>query len=186
MLFTRNKTVTENSEIPFGILRYLLRQSGKAHYHAGEVLLRPGQPVIQAWYIYSGRAKHYFMDEDGLPHIDAFYGPGSLITLEEEFLGGKRSGSYISLLEDCCLVSISYQQLQYLLYHYPATRPLLVALLLEALKLARYHRKLLSYPGAKRYALFVKMFPAAHFPVKDIASFLNLSPGSLSRIRSKL
>lgn len=155
----------------------------------GEVLLKSGSRGGDAFYVVSGCLRSYITDSKGKEHIYLF-APEDWIISDLEF--NKTRGSAIlniDAVEDSEVKRISIS----LFTTIPDSDRPLVEEALNKLhnriySLQKRVIELLSYSAEERYAEFIKTYPNLHsrVPLKMIASYLGVTPESLSRVRKEL
>lgn len=153
---------------------------------AGTVLLRPGDLCRSMWLLADGYAR-FFATPDGRDVTRHFVGPGKVFTVYPAVATGAPSPEGIELLTDGRLVSISRERSEALAAACPAwaafgerTVREVYAYLDRALDRAR------TLTAAERYAAFVREQPDVllHVPLRYVASYLGMTPQSLSRVRA--
>jgi CRP-like cAMP-binding protein len=173
-------------KVPFGIMRRILEREPYQYFRTGECLVRPGQLVEHIWYLKSGLAKRYYFDASGCEKVHDFYEAGSLLCVTQPLGMGERSEEYLVVLEDASLIPIAYQYGIALLKEHPDLYPWLIHFFCYTLYRRDCRIWLLGLPADKRYLSFIRLFPASRLLTKDIASYLNISAGGLSRIKGRV
>jgi CRP-like cAMP-binding protein len=152
------------------------------------VLLRPGEVSRRIYFIISGFARAYFLDQNGREKTTWFMSSGDVMISVYSFFTREKAMEYIDLLEDSCLLSISWRQLQLVYQDFPEFN-LLGRLLTEKYYVLSEQRMILlrMRKPEERYRFFLKIYTSAlqRVPQHIIASFLELTPETLSRVRSK-
>lgn len=153
-----------------------------------EVLLSEGTICRYIWFINKGLIRDYFY-RDGIEVTAGFFKEGDFICNYESFIGQKPSKGYIDALEDCELLGIGYDSLQYL-YSVSKIWERAGRLIAEQLFLVSEQKKdgLLANSPDLQYLSLVREQPAIiqRVPQYYIASYLGISPEHLSRIRKKI
>lgn len=152
-----------------------------------QFILQEGDICRFETFIVKGCCRTYELDEKGQEHILQFapedWWAGNLYS----FLTETASTYTIDCLEDCEVLQISKQGLEELYGELPVMERYFRIIIQNAF-IALQKRVLtnLSKPAADRYKEFVEKYPQIENRVPDhqIASFLGLTPQSLSRIRS--
>ncbi|OUP13441.1 hypothetical protein B5F35_03895 [Anaeromassilibacillus sp. An200] len=154
----------------------------------GELLVREGDPVYDAFFLVSGVFRGYFLDANGKEITDCLsYRSGTpLMTC----LGFDEVSciSVMALSGGVCL-SVPIAELLSLFKQYPELLELYNRFLVDSL---RYHWKmktmLYQYTAMQRYQWFCETHPGLIDLVggKYVASFLNMTPVTLSRLRREL
>jgi len=150
-----------------------------------QYLVQEGEIVDREYWITSGCAKSYFLDENGKEHILQFAMEQWWITDYESFVKRVPSKIYIDCLEDCEFLAISFEN-----------RDKLTA---EMHKMERFWAKkskfgrialqnrilsLLKNSAKERYNLLLQQYPKLfqRVPKKLIAAYLGVSRETLSRL----
>jgi CRP-like cAMP-binding protein len=151
-------------------------------------LLVAGEVCRHVYFIISGAVRSYFVDEKGVEHIFQLRLENSWISDLESFFSQSPSNCYIESIEESTLLRISHDRLE--------------SLYTEVPKLERYFRILFqkAYINAlqrlnstmwdtaeERYTEMIRenCTILQRVPQTYIASYLGITPESLSRIRKK-
>lgn len=153
-----------------------------------QYILQEGEVCAHDNFVIKGLARTYRVDEKGQEHILRFtpeeWWTGDLAS----FLSGAPSMFNVDCLEDTELLRITYKDLN-LLYEQVPTMNKYFRLL--------YQRSIISYnlrvtasltqSASERYEEFIKRYPQIdqRVPNHQIASYLGITPQSLSRIRNQ-
>lgn len=136
-----------------------------------------------------GLLRTYYIDIDGNEHTKFFCNENSFFSSYTSMIYGKQSDFYIQAIEDCVLLIAEYENFKELMDSN-----------IFWLKLrARYYEKMIMYKeqreagfvkenATERYLKFLSQYPNLIEKVNNayIASYLGISPVSLSRIRRNL
>ena len=151
------------------------------------IILQEGKICTNVWYVVKGLLRTYCQIVDKeittrLMHTNYLaLAPGSYFTQTA-------STETIQTITNCTLAVITYNSMQYLLATYPQFN-YHNRLLTEQYyyKLEQRLYMLRKQDAAAKYQFFLKNYStyAKYIPQKYIASFLNISPETLSRIRAK-
>jgi CRP-like cAMP-binding protein len=163
--------------------RFVYRKFRKKQF-----ILQEGDVCRFETFILKGCCRTYELDEKGQEHILQFapedWWAGNLYS----FLTETASTYAIDCLEDCEVLQISKQGLEELYSELPVMERYFRIIIQNAF-IALQKRVLtnLSKPAVDRYKEFIEKYPQIENRVPDhqIASFLGLTPQSLSRIRSQ-
>ena len=156
-------------------------------YHSKQVIKSEGQRENRLWFLQDGFARSYFFDDKGTEHTLHFWNSNEIIF---SFAGywKEPSPNYIELLEPSLLYSISYKELHSLLPRYQETGLILRAVVRRHYQQEFRRKRLYSLTAEQRYLYLRKdggeIFRKA--PVRMIASYLNMSRETLSRMISKI
>lgn len=157
-------------------------------HQKGDILVRAGENVSKVNFLLTGVYRGFFLDANGRDITDCFaYKPGSaLISSTELDLPAVIS---IQAVSSGSTISVSKDVVRSLLQRYPEAGQLYIRMLSE---LAQEHWKIKNaiykYTALQRYQWFQNNYPALLHKVSNrhIASYLNITPVTLSRIRANL
>jgi len=151
-------------------------------YPKGTVLERPiNSPSL--WYIHNGLIKSRFFDDQGKEHITRFWREGEVILSMGPYGDMDISGSQIVLLEDCELSTVSGNKLLFLYYNFEEASKVAGKILLRDRIKGDQKSYICSLSSLDSYREFIKSFPYKRILLKDVAAFLEITPGTLSEIR---
>jgi CRP/FNR family transcriptional regulator, anaerobic regulatory protein len=158
----------------------------EVHYPAGKIVLEQGKVCHSLGLIYKGVARNFFLG-NGKEITNWFDSEGSFIGSMYSFLAQKPSEESIELLEPSILYMITYKDYQKAKKAAPEIDLLEKKITFFYINLIENRtRNLLAYSAVERYHLFFKQHPDLlnRVPLKIIASFLGITPETLSRIRA--
>lgn len=153
-----------------------------------QFILEEGEVSTHDNFIIKGLSRTYSIDEKGQQHILRFtpeeWWTGDLAS----FLSGKPTIYNVDCLEDTEVLRITYPDLETLFERVPKMNKYFR--LLYQRSIISYGLRLvsnLSLSASERYEEFIKRYPAIEqrVPNHQIASYLGITPQSLSRIRSQ-
>ncbi|MEM1116511.1 MAG: Crp/Fnr family transcriptional regulator [Bacteroidota bacterium] len=147
---------------------------------AGEILLRPGDPG-GAVYLLDGGYARFFAEPDGRDVTRHFVQPGKLFTAVSA------SGDGFQVLTPGRLYTLSREAHERLAAACPPWEAARRAYLREvSAYLDRTIDRVRSQTASARYAAFERDFPDVllHVPLRLVASYLGMTPQSLSRVRA--
>ena len=151
----------------------------------GEFLLREGELTKYSIFVASGCLRTYTIDDKGKEHILQF-SPENWWTGDMSFKSNVPSQCFIEALEDSEVLLIEFDVIQKLNEFIPAAATFYQAALQRSAA-AKNQRIVasLSATAEERYDDFVKKYPSLlqRVPQHMIASYLGISPETLSRIR---
>ena len=154
-----------------------------------EHLLIPGQVCRKIFFVEKGLLRLYAVDESGKAHIVQFAPEAWFITERASLYFGKHSGLYIDALEDTRLCVFDQAYLDRASSLSPEFRTYNEYLLQNHIRqLQDRIVHLLGSTAESRYLHFLSTYPdlMQRVPQWMIASYLGMTPESLSRVRRVL
>jgi CRP-like cAMP-binding protein len=141
-------------------------------------------PIEGLYFISSGLARGYYL-EDSFEITSFFVKENDFIFANKQFANDKNTSDALEILEPSFLVQISLTTMGKLFDDYPITNK--VGRLIAEKYLAEYRQRINALRFLKaeeRFRRFVEDFPEFYFrvPQKYIASFLGITPETISRI----
>jgi CRP-like cAMP-binding protein len=180
-----NEKVPLNPEEEDIIKSYLMpKRLRKKQY-----LLQQGDPCKYIAFVEKGLLREYSVDEKGNEHILQFATEGWTISDLYSFLTGEAAGYNIDAIEDTDLILISTSAHKELLKISPKYETYTRLQLTGAyLSMQKRITAFISLPAERRLIDFTTLYPdmVQRVPQHMIASYLGLTPETLSRIRRKL
>lgn len=155
----------------------------------GNYLIKEGQYGDWWGFVYSGLLRSFTYDPKGNEYTNAFFKEGSFTCELVSFYGAAVSPTNVVAIEDSIIICVNRVTLDKLFQDYPY---------FEKLGRLLYQKVLVDYKqnnlfrvrlnAKERYLHFLKNEPELikRIPLKYIASYLNVTDTSLSRIRRKL
>lgn len=187
-----NKLVDKMSfanEIPEEELKKVHKQTKTLRIKKDEYFLRAGDIPKQIGYIKSGLMRLYYIDYNGNEVTKHFCLENTLAISYSSFLQQVESKLYIQAIEDTKLLAIDYKIYLELLAGHNCWQ-ILAKKLAEMLfiLLEKRESELLLNSAQERYLQFLEDYPDIEKRLNQyhIASYLNIAPESLSRIRKNL
>ncbi|WP_346855755.1 Crp/Fnr family transcriptional regulator [uncultured Draconibacterium sp.] len=151
-------------------------------------LLEPNEVCKYIYFITKGCLRSYYADEKGVEHIYQIRMDNNWISDLESFFTQKPSKYFIETLENSELLRISSEQLEHLYSEVPALERYFRILFQKAYINALERLNATMWESAEdRYSKMLKEHPTMfqRVPLVYIASYLGITPESLSRIRKK-
>jgi CRP-like cAMP-binding protein len=152
-----------------------------------QFLLKEGDVSRYQYYVNSGCLRTYTIDEKGQEHVIQFsiedWWSGDMYS----FLTQTPARYNIEALEDSELFCLEKPALEELYIRIPKFEKFFRHLLQNAfISMQERINATLSQPADERYCAFIERYPKMEqrLPLKQIASYLGITPESLSRIRS--
>jgi len=155
----------------------------------GQHWIQSGDVAKDICFIAQGLLRIYYSDQTGHEVNQHFYQSDELIAPVSTMLNNEPCQYYVQALEPCQLLLANVEALSALGFNNPEWLRLENKILQSVfMKTAKREAKLLLGNGEQRYRWFLKEHPelAQQLPQYHIASFLGLTPVSLSRLRKKI
>lgn len=156
---------------------------------AGDYFLMAGDVPRYIGFVASGLLRLYYIDPQGKDITKHFAPENTAAISYSAFLQREESRFFIQAMEDTTLYLIDYQTYSDLLKGHPCWH-VVARKLAELLFIIKEKREaeLLMQDARERYLNFINEYPDIERRVNQyhIASYLNITPESLSRIRSRL
>jgi CRP-like cAMP-binding protein len=152
------------------------------------IVLSAGEIANEAYFIIKGCMRVYYNKED--IEISAYFFTEDMFTNAcESFIGRKPSRHFIAASEDCHVLAISYNNLEKLYSELPKANAFFRKIMEERFE-AIHHSftsQIMDNPK-ERYLNLVKtnLSLINRIPQHQIATYLGITPVSLSRIRNRL
>ena len=171
--------------IPINILEDISCFSEQISFSKGEIILGIGSVMNKVFWVLKGIARSYYLDDEGNDVTKLFCPEMSLIA-GESFFTTENSIQSFEALEDIDALSFNAKELKEYFLKNPILQELYIKLLENSIvyKMRREYAFQTKH-AAERYLDFQKEFPQLEERVNQncIASYLGITPVSLSRIR---
>lgn len=154
-----------------------------------QYLLQEGDVCRSIAFVEKGTLKAYSVDEKGSEHIIQFGVEGWIISDLYSFLTNEPATYNIDAIEDSELLLISKSAHEELLQQMPKYETFTRLNITGAyLSMQRRLTSIISSPLEERYSKFMELYPdiAQRVPQHMIASYMGLTPETLSRVRQKM
>lgn len=177
-------------DIPAGkeILGELIAMSSFRVIPKGSQIASIGDDTKYGGLMLNGTARSYYIDSDGNDITRSFAVEGSLF-MDEGFYGYDERMCVWEALEDSTVMMCEVSKVRNLIRDNAEFKDLWIVLLERAIQYKLYRENgFLTENATERYIHFRKLFPylAGRIPQKHIATYLGITPESLSRIRNSL
>ncbi len=174
--------ITENDE------KVILSAFEQTSVKKKKDLLVPDKVCKYIYFITKGCLRSYFIDAKGAEHIYQIRMDNNWISDLQSFFSRRPSNYYIEAMEDTQMLCISYERLELLYHEVPCLERYFRILFQKAYinALERLNATMWE-PAIDRYNNMLKEHPDMfqRVPLVYIASYLGITPESLSRIRKK-
>ncbi len=154
-----------------------------------EFLLTEGQTCKHAFFVEEGLLRFYTIDENGKEHLVQFVPEDWFISDRSSIYFNEPSGFYIDSIEESTVAILGRDFYDHALSLSPEFRSYNEYLLQNHIRQMQNRINLLLGASAeKRYTEFLKLYPdiVSRVPQWMIASYLGITPESLSRVRKNL
>lgn len=155
----------------------------------GDFLLRSGEVCFHSFFVNKGLLRSYTIDQNGKEHIIQFAPEGWIITDRSSTFFHENSELYIDTVEDSEVIFLDDKFFENLACSSAEfARNNTQALHNHIRNLQNRVNMLLGATAEDRYLQFIKMYPdiLLRVPQWMIASYLGITPESLSRVRKEL
>lgn len=152
-------------------------------------LLQPGQHSSVTYFVEKGLLRQYSLDEKGREHLLMFAPENWFVGDRDSLYCGQPSVYYIQALEDARVAMLDTDFMQSLSAYIPDFETFNNRLLHNHIRhLQQRINLLLSASAEYRYLKFIAMYPdiLLRVPQTMVASYLGITPESLSRVRKEL
>ena len=157
-------------------------------YRKHQYILQQGDIAHYGSFIVKGIARKYEVDDKGQEHILSFTPEDWWTSDPYSFFTGKPTDCFIDCLEDTEVLRVSANDLNMLYEQVPKMNKYFRILYQNALVAFQQRvRSYLSMSAFERYQDFLARYPhlEQRIPNHQIASFLGITPQSLSRLRKQ-
>ncbi len=159
----------------------------KKYIYKGNLFIREGETPNKIGFITKGLMKYYYIDSDGNEWIKHFSFENDFVASYASFLYQFPSLYFIEAIEESTILTIDYEKYINKI-NSSMTWNSIARKYTEKIYLEKELREssLLKQDGAARYSNFLTKYKnlANRITIKDTASFLGITPVSLSRIRN--
>ena len=157
-------------------------------YSKGEILARTGDKATTAGMVLSGVVRSYYVDADG-NDITQYFAAEANWCIDSGMIGFDEMQANWEALEDTTVMLFDVKDMKELINSDEALKDTWIYALESGLRYKVYRENgFLVENATERYVAFRKRYPmlAKRVPQRCIATFLGITPESLSRIRSSL
>lgn len=194
MIYNQNKFdfktfLSSNLDIDAGEIISIIENSRIKSFKKDEFLLAAGDYCRHTFFVEKGLLRQYSIDKKGKEHILYFAPENWFVSDRESVYFNQASSYFIQALEDSQVVLIDDALMDQLAKKIPSFINFNNRLLHNHIRhLQNRINMLLSALAEDRYLQFVKMYPdiLLRVPQTMVASYLGITPESLSRVRREL
>ena len=170
--------------------RKLCLNSGELiHFDSGEYFSREGEVARYFGFIQSGTLKYSTIGEDGTEHVLGMEFAGGFVSDFPFSISGLKARTSIIAASPCDILCISTKYIR----DHISTNPDLLEVMFKSTEAVfgtvydRY-KDLYTKPAQRRYEEMISKHPDLFqfFTLRDIASFLKITPTHLSRLRKNI
>ncbi len=159
------------------------------HFKAGDIIIKRNKINDKLFFINQGMVRAYYFKSEGKSSNEVtswLIAENGFVYIPQSFLTQSPSVEEVEVLEDAIMTTIAYEDLQNIYQNYPETN--FIGRILTEGYLVMYDnrvRSLRMMSAKDRHDSFAFNFPELYHraPLKYIASFLGITPETLSRVR---
>lgn len=155
----------------------------------GQFLLSPGDLRSEAYFVNSGLLRYYSVDEKGKEHVIQFAPEDWMLSDRDTTVFNEPAFFFIDAIEDTEVVVVNQDFFPAIKHIIPEILELNILMLHNSIRFMQKRiNMLLSATAEERYLDFIKLYPnlTLRVPQWMIASYLGITPESLSRVRKDL
>lgn len=179
----------ETLRIPEKNIEKFLKLIKTKEVKKGEILLKPGEIIKKTFFVESGLLRLYSIHPSGKEYILHFASENHLITDRNSLFFNEKSSFFIDAIEDSQIIILNsdFQELLSESGHDTSEKHTLL-LHNHIRQLQKRINQLLGASAEERYLDFIKTYPNVfqRVPQWMIASYLGITPESLSRVRKEI
>ena len=181
--------LTSNLDVDENEILSIIENCDIKSFKKGQFLLRKNEQCKHTFFVENGLLRQFSIDEKGKEHILSFAPENWFVTDRESSYFNQPSAYYIQALEDSSVVMLNEDFIHLLSERFPTFIDFNNRLLHNHIRhLQNRINLLLSAVAEDRYLQFIKMYPdiLLRVPQTMVASYLGITPESLSRVRREL
>ena len=181
--------LSEILEIPKEAVTQCSNFYGSTKVLKNQFLLKTGEVCNGTYFVEKGLLRMYSIDKNGKEHIIQFAPEKWLISDRSSLYFNEKSNYYIEAVEESEILVLTKDFFANINLEFPNTVENNDLLLQKHIRnLQNRVNSLLSDTAEERYMSFIKMYPdiLLRVPQWMVASYLGITPESLSRVRKEL
>ena len=162
--------------------------SGFKMYSKGEILARNGDKTTTAGLVINGVIRSYYVDKD-CNDITQFFADEGCWCIDSGMIGFDEMQANWEAIEDTTVMLFDVKDMKELIYGDDHLKDLWISVLESGMRYKAYRENgFLVENATERYIAFMKRYPmlSSRVPLRYIATYLGITPESLSRIRSSM
>ncbi len=179
------KEIRKHVSIDKDTFNLIIPHLKKKKYLKNEILLSLGEQNDKIFFIVNGLIREFFISKSGEDLTTQIVAEGNFFYSSVSFHSGNPSDRIVEALEDCDTICIEKSSFKILVNKIPELLNLNLLILEHVLIRFEYRSELWKIkPASSRLKLFLSRYPllAKRISKKHIASFLNITPETFSRI----
>lgn len=166
------------------LLELLIKMPVSKTLQKGQILFKDADRP-EAFFIQKGTVKGFYYDELGREMVTRFWRDRQIVLLTNTHDARITTADHLQALEGVKLSAFTHAASLRLGLTQLQTARFVARILLADRNLAELKAHLCAMPARQAYAEFQKHFAAYRLPLRDTASYLNITPQTLSEIRKK-
>ena len=182
--FMRKKTMLSNAEI-----EELVKCMNVQTFEKGTILLRQGEISTKCYFVLNGCIRQYSCMEDGREITYNFFTEEQTVVMINSYKQRKPSEFFLSCVEDSALLVGELDSEEDMYNKFPKLREITRIILESNFGEAQdEYAQFISSTPEERYRMILKKRPGLinRVPQHQLASYLGITPESLSRIKRRL
>jgi len=185
LLATINKYVCLDSQMQTDLAKCLIPKK----LSIGDWLLKEGQIFSFILFMEKGSVYYYKVDKQGKERVVNFIFEGEMFTDIESYVAGTASDFYIKALEPSMVYLLEKEHLEKLLEKDLRWERLMRLIMQDAfIKIINERKNMRTLSNTEHYMKLTETYPNLfqQVPLYLIASYLNITPEGLSKIRRRI